>query len=151
MYMYMQYIYIAGSKIWRAVNQSAKFSVGNCSKFTQTVFKVEYTCTYVYVKIHTKCTILFSSREIQILSVKPLHVCSSDLHFITVSVHLSHFVHHLAVDNPCEVDNGGCEYLCLLSAEGQYSCACPTGHRLHPNGRNCLGRTPVYYCYNVLK
>jgi sugar lactone lactonase YvrE len=43
------------------------------------------------------------------------------------------------VVNPCEVDNGGCEYLCLLSAEGKYSCACPTGHRLHPNGRNCLG------------
>ena len=46
-----------------------------------------------------------------------------------------------AVTNPCAVANGGCEYMCLLSAveESGYSCACPTGHLLHDDGRHCLG------------
>jgi low density lipoprotein receptor-related protein 5/6 len=45
------------------------------------------------------------------------------------------------VDNPCQTNNGGCEYMCLLSSSENrtHSCVCPTGHRLHPNGRNCLG------------
>jgi hypothetical protein len=47
----------------------------------------------------------------------------------------------IPVTNPCEVDNGGCEYMCLLGTPdiGSYSCACPTGHRLHPDGKSCLG------------
>ena len=46
-----------------------------------------------------------------------------------------------AVINPCEVDNGGCEFMCLLSSspDRTHSCICPTGHGLHANGRNCLG------------
>ncbi|PFX32670.1 Low-density lipoprotein receptor-related protein 6 [Stylophora pistillata] len=39
--------------------------------------------------------------------------------------------------NPCNsTTNGGCSHLCLLNARG-YSCACPTGVKLLPNGKTC--------------
>ena len=54
---------------------------------------------------------------------------------------------YVTVINPCKENNGGCEYMCLLSSagNGQYSCACPTGHPLHSDGRSCLG-TFIYIC-----
>jgi low-density lipoprotein receptor-related protein 4 len=39
-------------------------------------------------------------------------------------------------DNVCKNSNGGCSHLCLRKPSG-YSCSCPTGVRLKPDGRNC--------------
>ena len=38
--------------------------------------------------------------------------------------------------------------MCLLSSveDSGYSCVCPTGHRLHPNGRDCLGELDINSC-----
>ena len=43
--------------------------------------------------------------------------------------------------NPCAEDNGGCSYLCLLSAVAVdgYTCTCPDGLILDPHGKNCSG------------
>ena len=42
------------------------------------------------------------------------------------------------VTRPCEVNNGGCSNLCLMSPDPPYSsCACPTGVRLLPDGATC--------------
>lgn len=44
----------------------------------------------------------------------------------------------LAVQTPCSDNNGGCSHLCLLSpVQPFYSCACPTGVQLKPDGRTC--------------
>lgn len=40
--------------------------------------------------------------------------------------------------NPCEKNNGNCSHLCLLSTNlAHYSCACPTGIQLEPDGKTC--------------
>ncbi|XP_013410893.1 low-density lipoprotein receptor-related protein 6 [Lingula anatina] len=40
--------------------------------------------------------------------------------------------------SPCGTRNGGCSHLCLISPLYPfYSCACPTGVRLLPDGHNC--------------
>ncbi|XP_014786530.1 low-density lipoprotein receptor-related protein 6 [Octopus bimaculoides] len=42
--------------------------------------------------------------------------------------------------NPCGHNNGGCSHLCLMSPQAPfYSCACPTGIRIHENGQTCPG------------
>lgn len=41
-------------------------------------------------------------------------------------------------DHPCQVNNGGCSNLCLLSPEGGYKCACPTNFYLAADGKQCL-------------
>ena len=43
------------------------------------------------------------------------------------------------VPNPCGDNNGGCHYLCLLSATNEqgYSCACPPGIRVADDGKSC--------------
>ncbi|XP_076114053.1 low-density lipoprotein receptor-related protein 4-like [Mytilus galloprovincialis] len=38
--------------------------------------------------------------------------------------------------NPCANDNGGCSHLCLISTTG-YTCVCPTGILMSPDGRSC--------------
>ncbi|XP_058500814.1 low-density lipoprotein receptor-related protein 5 [Solea solea] len=39
---------------------------------------------------------------------------------------------------PCSDNNGGCSHLCLLSPVNPfYSCACPTGVQLNPDGKTC--------------
>lgn len=38
--------------------------------------------------------------------------------------------------NVCAHDNGGCSHLCLRSPGG-YTCACPTGILMRPDGRTC--------------
>lgn len=40
--------------------------------------------------------------------------------------------------HPCQVDNGGCSNLCLLSPGGNYKCACPTNFYLAADGKQCL-------------
>ena len=40
--------------------------------------------------------------------------------------------------SPCDRENGGCSHLCLMSPRASgFACACPTGVRLRPDGRNC--------------
>ncbi len=59
--------------------------------------------------------------------------------FRPMDLHVVHPLRQQTASNPCSVDNGGCEYLCLLSAvapEG-FSCVCPTGVQLASNGKNC--------------
>nr|XP_040025584.1 low-density lipoprotein receptor-related protein 5-like [Gasterosteus aculeatus aculeatus] len=42
------------------------------------------------------------------------------------------------IQTPCSDNNGGCSHLCLLSpVQPFYSCACPTGVQLKPDGRTC--------------
>uniref|UniRef100_A0A4W6FVJ7 Low density lipoprotein receptor-related protein 5 n=1 Tax=Lates calcarifer TaxID=8187 RepID=A0A4W6FVJ7_LATCA len=42
------------------------------------------------------------------------------------------------IQTPCSDNNGGCSHLCLLSpVQPFYSCACPTGVQLKPDGKTC--------------
>lgn len=41
-------------------------------------------------------------------------------------------------DHPCQINNGGCSNLCLLSPDGGYKCACPTNFYLAADGKQCL-------------
>uniref|UniRef100_A0A8C9ZBD5 Low density lipoprotein receptor-related protein 5 n=1 Tax=Sander lucioperca TaxID=283035 RepID=A0A8C9ZBD5_SANLU len=42
------------------------------------------------------------------------------------------------IQTPCSDTNGGCSHLCLLSpVQPFYSCACPTGVQLKPDGKTC--------------
>lgn len=54
----------------------------------------------------------------------------------------------------CDVDNGGCSHLCLLSpVAGVVTCACPLGIALSDDGHTCQPRTYLdymdyyYYCH----
>ena len=38
----------------------------------------------------------------------------------------------------CQVTNGGCSHLCLLSPGGSYRCACPTHFYLAADNKTCL-------------
>ncbi|KAG8193521.1 hypothetical protein JTE90_003732 [Oedothorax gibbosus] len=55
----------------------------------------------------------------------------------------------------CGPNNGGCTFLCLPSPRGNYSCACPIGMKLQPDGRNCTkaeeSNASLLYCnrYNI--
>ncbi|XP_033870304.3 low-density lipoprotein receptor-related protein 1B-like isoform X1 [Acipenser ruthenus] len=40
--------------------------------------------------------------------------------------------------HPCQVNNGGCSHLCLLSPGGGYKCACPTNFYLAADHKTCL-------------
>ena len=59
--------------------------------------------------------------------------------FRPMDIHVVHPLRQHNASNPCAVDNGGCEYLCLLTLEHTegYLCACPTGIKLASDGRNC--------------
>ena len=41
------------------------------------------------------------------------------------------------VINPCAKDNGGCEHMCLLTANGESNCACQTGWQLKGDTGSC--------------
>ncbi|XP_023247592.1 low-density lipoprotein receptor-related protein 4-like [Copidosoma floridanum] len=44
------------------------------------------------------------------------------------------------VKNPCAGEsNGGCEQLCLMTAEGSHGCACNVGWTLNADGKTCSG------------
>lgn len=54
-------------------------------------------------------------------------------------------------EHPCQVDNGGCSNLCLLSPGGGYKCACPTNFYLAADGKQCLSNcTASQVCEFVL-
>ncbi|XP_058238194.1 low-density lipoprotein receptor-related protein 1B-like isoform X2 [Hemibagrus wyckioides] len=42
------------------------------------------------------------------------------------------------VKHQCQVNNGGCSHLCLLSPGGAYQCACPTHFYLTNDSKTCL-------------
>ncbi len=65
--------------------------------------------------------------------------------FRPMDLHVIHPLRQRRAPNPCAEGNGGCEYLCLLSAvapEG-FSCICPTGVQLASNGKNCKRKSLV--------
>uniref|UniRef100_A0A8B9LU25 Low-density lipoprotein receptor-related protein 2 n=1 Tax=Astyanax mexicanus TaxID=7994 RepID=A0A8B9LU25_ASTMX len=50
------------------------------------------------------------------------------------------------VSNPCGMDKGGCEQICVLSHRTDngglgYRCRCRMGYDLHPDGKRCVGKT----------
>ncbi|KAL8183430.1 UNVERIFIED_CONTAM: Low-density lipoprotein receptor- protein 2 [Gekko kuhli] len=54
-----------------------------------------------------------------------------------------HALRQPLVRNPCSVDNGGCEQICVLSHKTDndglgYRCRCMLGFDLHPDGRRCI-------------
>ena len=63
------------------------------------------------------------------------------------SIKIYHQVKQPKIVNPCNVNNGGCEHLCILTRFGSeddlvnfnlgYRCACHTGHELTENRRTC--------------
>lgn len=40
----------------------------------------------------------------------------------------------------CSINNGGCQQRCV-NTEGSYYCTCSEGYRLHPNGKDCVGKS----------
>lgn len=49
------------------------------------------------------------------------------------------------VPNPCSVDRGGCEQICVLSHRSDngglgYRCKCRLGYDLHADGKRCMGK-----------
>ncbi|XP_023272316.1 low-density lipoprotein receptor-related protein 1-like [Seriola lalandi dorsalis] len=53
-------------------------------------------------------------------------------------------------DHPCQLNNGGCSNLCLLSPGGGYKCACPTNFYLAADGKQCLSNCTAsqFVCKN---
>ncbi len=70
--------------------------------------------------------------------------------FFPTDLHVVHPILQYSLENPCGRGqaNGGCEYLCLLSAEEEegYSCACPTGIELKEDGKGCQGKKQFLVC-----
>ncbi len=70
--------------------------------------------------------------------------------FRPMDLRIVHPLRQQRTPNPCAQDNGGCQFLCLLSAfapEG-YSCACPTGIQLDSDGKNC--KRKLFVCVMIL-
>lgn len=63
-----------------------------------------------------------------VLSVlfSPPSLCLSPLFLFAVPKH------------QCQVANGGCSHLCLLSPGGEHKCACPTNFYLAADNKTCL-------------
>ena len=56
------------------------------------------------------------------------------------------------VSNPCELNNGGCSHLCLLSStsDSRYSCACNDNVVLSSDGRTCIGNNNIGHYYEMV-
>ncbi|KAM3856102.1 low-density lipoprotein receptor-related protein 4 [Vipera latastei] len=64
-----------------------------------------------------------------------------------MDIHVFHR-QRLAVHTPCHVNNGGCSHLCLLAPLPKgYSCSCPTGINLQPDGRTCLSGMSAFLIF----
>ncbi|KAF7208497.1 transcript variant X2 [Nothobranchius furzeri] len=52
--------------------------------------------------------------------------------------------------HPCQINNGGCSNLCLLSPGGGFKCACPTNFYLGADGKQCLSNCTAsqFVCKN---
>uniref|UniRef100_A0A8D0DF55 LDL receptor related protein 1 n=1 Tax=Sander lucioperca TaxID=283035 RepID=A0A8D0DF55_SANLU len=69
-----------------------------------------------------------------------------------MDVHIYHPYRQPEVaDHPCQINNGGCSNLCLLSpGGGGYKCACPTNFYLAADGKQCLSNCTAsqFVCKN---
>ncbi|XP_077948257.1 low-density lipoprotein receptor-related protein 1 isoform X1 [Gasterosteus aculeatus] len=68
-----------------------------------------------------------------------------------MDVHIYHPYRQPEVaEHPCQINNGGCSNLCLLSPGGGYKCACPTNFYLAADGRQCLSNCTAsqFVCKN---
>uniref|UniRef100_A0A3Q1CIR2 EGF-like domain-containing protein n=1 Tax=Amphiprion ocellaris TaxID=80972 RepID=A0A3Q1CIR2_AMPOC len=68
-----------------------------------------------------------------------------------MDVHIYHPYRQPEVaDHPCQINNGGCSNLCLLSPGGGYKCACPTNFYLAADGKQCLSNCTAsqFVCKN---
>uniref|UniRef100_A0A673BUV4 Low density lipoprotein receptor-related protein 1Ab n=1 Tax=Sphaeramia orbicularis TaxID=375764 RepID=A0A673BUV4_9TELE len=54
------------------------------------------------------------------------------------------------LNHPCQINNGGCSNLCLLSPGGGYKCACPTNFYLASDQRTCMSNCTAsqFVCKN---
>ena len=57
---------------------------------------------------------------------------------------------HPGRENPCAIDNGGCEALCLINTEGRVGCRCPHRKKLQKDGKTCIGRKAFLFLDNSL-
>lgn len=51
--------------------------------------------------------------------------------------------------NHCGLGKGDCSHLCLPSKH-HYTCACPTGLHLKPNGKDCVGSKFYFEFFHLL-
>ncbi|XP_022692321.1 low-density lipoprotein receptor-related protein 2-like isoform X2 [Varroa jacobsoni] len=65
-------------------------------------------------------------------------------------IHVYHPLRQLPYSNPCEVNNGQCSHLCLLSPNpagikfpAEHRCACPEDFVLMPNNRTCIANCTI--------
>uniref|UniRef100_A0A673BTW4 Low density lipoprotein receptor-related protein 1Aa n=1 Tax=Sphaeramia orbicularis TaxID=375764 RepID=A0A673BTW4_9TELE len=68
-----------------------------------------------------------------------------------MDIHIFHPYRQPGVaDHPCQVNNGGCSNLCLLSPGGGYKCACPTNFYLAADEKQCLSNCTAsqFVCKN---
>ena len=56
-----------------------------------------------------------------------------------------HYIHTYCVldINECSINNGGCEYECH-NMPGGAECSCPRNHKLHENGKDCIGSKSLF-------
>ena len=45
----------------------------------------------------------------------------------------------LSADGGCQVDNGGCDHLCITGTDGHFYCRCHPGFTLSNDARTCQG------------
>ncbi|KAJ7383624.1 hypothetical protein OS493_026810 [Desmophyllum pertusum] len=59
-----------------------------------------------------------------------------------MDIHVYHPLRQPNATNPCEVNNGGCTHLCLLSIYNvkSHTCRCPNGMNMSADGLNCTGQ-----------
>ncbi|XP_029681819.1 low-density lipoprotein receptor-related protein 1-like isoform X3 [Takifugu rubripes] len=68
-----------------------------------------------------------------------------------MDIHIYHPYRQPGVENhPCQINNGGCSNLCLISPGGGYTCACPTNFYLAADGKQCLSNCTAsqFVCKN---
>uniref|UniRef100_H3DAP4 LDL receptor related protein 1 n=1 Tax=Tetraodon nigroviridis TaxID=99883 RepID=H3DAP4_TETNG len=68
-----------------------------------------------------------------------------------MDIHIYHPYRQPEVENhPCQMNNGGCSNLCLISPGGGYQCACPTNFYLAADGKQCLSNCTAsqFVCKN---
>lgn len=65
------------------------------------------------------------------------HVPSCPTCSASYGFHLVSF-HPLVPKHQCQIANGGCSHLCLLSPGGGHKCACPTNFYLAADNKTCL-------------
>ncbi|KAK7915952.1 hypothetical protein WMY93_011713 [Mugilogobius chulae] len=64
-----------------------------------------------------------------------------------MDIHIYHGTRQPEVEgHPCQINNGGCSNLCLLSPGGGFKCACPTNFYLAADNKQCLSNCTASQC-----